>query len=215
MEQGGRGRESNPRLRAWGPARYQFLHAAWLPAAARAPASAPAAGGRSRRGRASPRERRGSRQDAKSQNSRGLLFPVVAETIGGSGETVTRQGRGACSCHVQSLVSDSATAEKGGKPRITLIPRIRGYPLLDMLRYQKFEEGPALDDGVRIGEEPEAVCVSRQVFALPERENGHGLPGGVLLYRGQRYARGSLARAQDDGAAASRFVERTADFTAL
>ena len=75
--------------------------------------------------------------------------------------------------------------------------------------------GPALDDGVRIGGQREAVCVSRQVFALPERENGHGLPGGVLLYRGQRYARGSLARAQDDGAAASRFVERTADFTAL
>ena len=75
--------------------------------------------------------------------------------------------------------------------------------------------GRALDDRVRIGGQREAVSVSAEVLALPEREGGHGVSGGDVLYRRERHARRSAARAQDDGAAAGGLIQRAAGPAAL
>ncbi len=85
-----------------------------------------------------------------------------------------------------------------------------GYPLLDMLRYQKFLVGSYWVTEYGSAEQRKAVPLSAQVLALPEREAGHGVSGGDVLYRGQRYACGSAACAQDDGAAAVGLVQRPA-----
>ena len=43
--------------------------------------------------------------------------------------------------------------------------------------------GPALDDGVRLGGQREAVSISAQILALPERETGTAYPA-VLFFTG-------------------------------
>ena len=58
-----------------------------------------------------------------------------------------------------------------------------GYPLLDMLRYQMFEMGADVDDGVWVGGECEGLSVHPEVFAVPEREGGNEVSGDLLLYR--------------------------------
>ena len=46
-----------------------------------------------------------------------------------------------------------------------------GYPLLDMLRYQKFEQGPLLDNRVWLSRKRKAVPLPAEVLALSERES--------------------------------------------
>ena len=90
-----------------------------------------------------------------------------------------------------------------------------GYPLLDMLRYQKFEQGAHWITEYGSADERKAVSVSAQVFALPEREAGHKVSGGAVLDGIERHARGSPSCAQDDGFAAGGFQERPAGAVAL
>ena len=66
---------------------------------------------------------------------------------------------------------------------------------------RSFSRG-SLGNGVWLRRPREAVPVFAEVLAVSERENRHKVPRGDVLDGIERYARGPLARAQDDGAAA-------------
>ena len=70
-----------------------------------------------------------------------------------------------------------------------------GYPLLDMLRYQNFEFGPALDHRVRKRGERQGFLLPCEVLSVPECEAGREVSGDHVLHRRQRYPRRSSARA--------------------
>jgi prolyl oligopeptidase len=76
-----------------------------------------------------------------------------------------------------------------------------GYPLLDMLRYQKFEQGPlwTTEYGSADNEKQFAYLLKYSPY---QNVKIRALIRRSVLYRSQRHARGSSARAQDDGAAA-------------
>jgi Prolyl oligopeptidase family len=81
-----------------------------------------------------------------------------------------------------------------------------GYPLLDMLHYQKFVFGPSMDHRVRQRRERERLSLPVEVFTVSEREAGYEISGDHVLYRRQRHLRRSTQRPQDGRADAG--IER-------
>ena len=79
-----------------------------------------------------------------------------------------------------------------------------GYPLLDMLRYQNFEVGRLWTTEYGSADNEAQYTYLLSLLAVPEREAGNEVSGDHVLYRRQRHARRSAARAQDDGADAGR-----------
>ena len=73
-----------------------------------------------------------------------------------------------------------------------------GYPLLDMLRYHKFEQGPHWTTEYGSAENEKQFPLSPEVFPLPEREAALRLSRHHVLHRRQRHPRRSAARAQND-----------------
>ena len=90
-----------------------------------------------------------------------------------------------------------------------------GYPLLDMLRYQKFLVGCYWTTEYGSAENEKQFPYLLKYSPYQNVKAGHSVPGGDVLYRRQRYARRPAACAQDDGAAAVGLVQRPAHPAAL
>ena len=74
--------------------------------------------------------------------------------------------------------------------------------VMDMLRYDKFTGGAAVDDRVRLGVESGAVSVPHQVLAAAERQAGHLLSGDAHHDGRSRRPRGAEPLVQVRGGAA-------------
>jgi prolyl oligopeptidase len=90
-----------------------------------------------------------------------------------------------------------------------------GYPLLDMLRFQKFLVGGYWTTEYGSAENEKQFPYLLKVFSLPKCKSGRRLPGGNVLHRRQRYARRPTACAQNDGPVAIRQHQRPAHPAAL
>ena len=90
-----------------------------------------------------------------------------------------------------------------------------GYPLLDMLRYQKFEQGSHWMTEYGSADDEKQFPYLQKYSPYQNVKKGTAYPA-VLFFTGvERHEGGSAARAQDDGAHAGGFVERAADSVAL
>ena len=66
------------------------------------------------------------------------------------------------------------------------------YPLLDMVRYQRFPDRPAVGAGIRIVGRRQAVRVHLQIFAVSPCEGWRKISGGAVRHRRFRHARRPL-----------------------
>ncbi len=90
-----------------------------------------------------------------------------------------------------------------------------GYPLLDMLRYQKFLVGPYWTTEYGSADNEKQFPYLLKYSPYQNVKAGTAYPAVMFFTGRQRHPRGSAACAQDDGAAAGGVVERTADPAAL
>ena len=77
-----------------------------------------------------------------------------------------------------------------------------GYPLLDMLRYQKFLVGSYWVTEYGSSDNEKQFPYLLKYSPYQNVKAGHGVSGRDVLHRRQRHARGPAACAQDDGAVA-------------
>ncbi len=90
-----------------------------------------------------------------------------------------------------------------------------GYPLLDMLRYQKFLVGSYWVTEYGSSDNAKQFPYLLKYSPYQNVKAGIGLSGDSVLYRRQRHARRSVACAQDDGADAGGFNKRPPHAAAL
>ena len=90
-----------------------------------------------------------------------------------------------------------------------------GYPLLDMLRYQKFKVGRYWITEYGSADDEKQFTYLFKYSPYQNVKDGTNYPAVMFFTGRQRHPRRSAARAQDDGAAAGRVDERAAHPAAL